>query len=64
MRIADAIARRYSTDPWTVLQWGAERMAAAAAGYAAGEEARADRLAGLQSSETMMFPVLDVLAGV
>lgn len=40
----DAIARRYHTDPYTVLTWAAPRLGAAILGLRAGQESAMDTL--------------------
>lgn len=53
----DAIARRYHTDPWTVLGWPPERVAMAALAMRAANEETGRRIRDSRASLTYTIEV-------
>ena len=53
--LLDALARRYHTDPLTVLEWDSERLAFAVACY---EQAMASADQMSQNKDATVFPVV------
>jgi len=61
--MVDRVARRYGTDPWTVLHWEPARLAVAIECVAAADAESAQRIERTNAAGGIVWPVVVVGGG-